>query len=308
MSPTWSARRWSRPSLVPRPLRTDRRSPPPDRLPPGSPAPALGLHPPPRRTDATRDVWGGCDVTAWNRLSREATLASLGKLAAATVAVVVMARVARGPGHDHRTALLLWLAVGAVAVAMQAAVPWLRRHTPGVEIPYLLTMGGLDLAAVVAVVALSGGVSGPFWMLLVVNTAGAAVIAPTRTIAVVQSLGMAAGLVLATALAHRLDSRAAGPLVVVSLGFPLVAVLGSSVSTMLERQRLAGDTERERLQAEVGELSAALTRAARGDLSTGTAGDLAGASVLGELAGLFDETLGNLRNLVGQIRAGGEQI
>jgi methyl-accepting chemotaxis protein len=250
----------------------------------------------------------GIGVTAWNRLSVEASIASLGKLVAAAIAVVVIASVGHGPTHDHRHALYGWLAAGVVPVVLQLGVPWMKLHAPSVEIPYLLSMGVADLVVVIAVVALTGGVSGPFWILMLVTTAGASVIAPNRVIAVVQSVGMFGGLVLASAVAHDLTRDTAGSLVLIGLCFPLIAVLGSAVSNSLEQQREASDAERQRLEETVQNLSRSLARAARGDLSVRVDADDEAEELLANLASSFDETLGSLRGLVSQIRGGGEQI
>jgi methyl-accepting chemotaxis protein len=247
-------------------------------------------------------------VTAWNRLSVEASIASLGKLVAAAIAVVILASVGRGPTYEHRFALYGWLAIGLVPVAMQVAVPWMKRHAPSVEIPYLLSMGAADFTVVIAVVALTGGVGGPFWVLMLVTTAGASVIAPNRGVAVVQSLGMVAGLVLACWIAHDLNRESAGALVLIGLCSPLIALLGSAVSNSLERQRAASDAERDQLTATVHTLSRALGQAARGDLSVRVDTSDEAQELLAVLSTAFDETLGNLRGLVTQIRGGGEQI
>jgi methyl-accepting chemotaxis protein len=247
-------------------------------------------------------------VTAWNRLSREASIASLGKLVAAAIAIVIMASVGHGPTHSHRFVLYFWLGVGILPVLMQLGVPWMRAHAATTEIPYLLTMGTLDLAVVIAVVALTGGVSGPFWVLIVVTAAGASVIAPNRTVAVVHSIGMFGGLVAATWIAHDLDRASAGAVVLIGLCLPLVALLGSAVSTSLEQQRTASEAERDQLKSTVEDLSRALAQAARGDLSVRVDSDTETQELLSQLAVAFDETLGNLRGLVGHIRGGGDQI
>jgi methyl-accepting chemotaxis protein len=248
-------------------------------------------------------------VTAWNRITREASIASGGKFMAAAIAVALMAAAGPGPVHTHETVLYAWLALGALPVLLQLGVPYMRAHAPWVEIPYLLTMGAIDYVVVVAVVALSGGVLGPFWVLMIVTTAGSAVIAPSRTIAVVQSLGGAAGIVLATWIAHELTKASAGPLVLLTLCSPLIALLGAAVSGSLERQREESETEREQLKATVADLSRALDKAAQGDLSVSIEAETEVVQEsLGQLATAFDETLGNLRGLVGQVRTGGEQI
>jgi methyl-accepting chemotaxis protein len=229
-------------------------------------------------------------------------------LIAAAIAVVILASLGHGPTHTHRFVLYFWLVLGIVPVLMQLGVPWMREHAESAEIPYLLTMGTLDLAVVIAVVALTGGVAGPFWLLMIVTTAGASVIAPNRAIAVIHSIGMFGGLVAATWIAHELNRANLGAIVLIGLCSPLVALLGSAVSNSLEQQRAAAEVERDELKSTVADLSRALAQAAQGDLSVQVVSDHETQEVLGHLSIAFDETLGNLRGLVGQIRGGGDQI
>jgi methyl-accepting chemotaxis protein len=250
-------------------------------------------------------------VTAWNRLTAEAWIASLGKFIAAGAAVAIMAALGPGPERSHQTAIYLWIALGAVTIVMQLRVPWMKANAPTAETPYLLTMGALDISAVLAIIALTGGVTGPFWVLILVNTAGSAVIAPTRSVAMGQSGLTIGGLVFATWIAHHLNRASIGPLVVISLCTPLIALLGSAVASSLEDQRARSTAERDDLKVTVEDLSHALAQAARGDLSVRVGPDLDNDNsdqLLGNLAGAFDETLGNLRGLVSQIRGGGDQI
>jgi methyl-accepting chemotaxis protein len=247
-------------------------------------------------------------VTAWNRLTADAWIASLGKLIAAAVAVAIMAAAGPGLERSHQEVIYGWLAVGAFSVVMQLRVPWMKVHAPTAEIPYLITMGLLDTAAVIGTVALTGGVSGPFWVLMLVNVAGAAVISPTRALAIIQAFFGVAGLVAATWIAHHLDRATVGPLVLVGLCSPLIALLGSAVATSLEQQRVSSEAERDGLRSTVDELSEALALAARGDLSVSVTSDSDTEETLGHLAAAFSETLGSLRTLVTQIRGGGEQL
>ncbi|HWA65971.1 MAG TPA: methyl-accepting chemotaxis protein, partial [Mycobacteriales bacterium] len=248
------------------------------------------------------------DMMAWHRITLESRIASTGKLVGAAIAVALMSHYGHGPVHEHRTIIYIWLAVGLVPVVMQHVTPWMRVHASGIEVPYLLTMGLLDQVVGVAVVALTNGVDGPFWVMMLVTTAGAAVIAPNRLLAFGQSLLMTGSLVLATWIAHDLHKPATGPLILVGASAAMVALLGNSVASRLELQRVQSDQERDQLRNTVEELSTALGQAARGDLSVHVEADEVSQELLSRLASAFDETLGNLRGLVGQIRTGGEQI
>ncbi|HVY10492.1 MAG TPA: methyl-accepting chemotaxis protein, partial [Mycobacteriales bacterium] len=248
------------------------------------------------------------EMMAWHRISWESRLASEGKLVGAAVAVYLMSHYGLDPVHEHRNIIYIWLAVGVVPVIMQRLTPWMMVHSPGVEVPYLVTMGLVDQAVGVAVVALSGGVNGPFWVMMLVTTAGAAVIAPNQVMAVGQSLLMTGSLVLATWIAHDLTSDATGPLILVGASAAMVAMLGNAVASRLEVQRLQSDTERDQLRKTVEDLSLALGQAAQGDLSVRVESESVAQELLSRLATAFDDTLGNLRGLVGKIRNGGEQI
>ena len=68
------------------------------------------------------------NVTAWNRITREASIASGGKFIAAAIAVALMAAAGPGPVHAHQAALYAWLAAGALPVLLQLGVPWMRAN------------------------------------------------------------------------------------------------------------------------------------------------------------------------------------
>ncbi|HVV74850.1 MAG TPA: methyl-accepting chemotaxis protein, partial [Mycobacteriales bacterium] len=248
------------------------------------------------------------DMLAWHRLYGESGIASLGKLVGAAIAVVLMAHYGINPAYEHRLIIYTWLAIGIVPVLMQRLTPAVMAAAPGIEIPYLVTMGFIDQGVGVAVVALTGGVNGPFWVMMLVTTAGAAVIAPNLALAMGQSVFMTGSLVLATWIAHDLNKAAAGPLILIGLSSAMISLLGNAVSSRLDNQRVHSDAERDQLRRTVEELSAALAQAAQGDLSVQVESETVAQELLARLAGAFDDTLGNLRGLVGSIRSGGEQI
>jgi methyl-accepting chemotaxis protein len=248
------------------------------------------------------------EIIAWHRITLEARVASAGKLIGAAIAVALMSHYGLEPVHEHRYIIYIWLALGVIPVAMQRLVTWMMVNSPSLEIPFLLVMGGLDQAIGVAVVALTGGVAGPFWVLMLVTTAGAAVIAPNRVMALGQALLMTGFLVLATWIAHDLTRATTGPLILIGASAAMVAVLGNAVASRLEMQRVTSDAERDQLRNTVEGLSSALAQAARGDLSVQVHSDAMSEELLSRLATAFDNTLENLRGLVRQIGSGGEQI
>ncbi|HVT65217.1 MAG TPA: methyl-accepting chemotaxis protein, partial [Mycobacteriales bacterium] len=248
------------------------------------------------------------DMLAWHRIYGESGIASLGKLVGAAVAVVLMAHYGINPEYEHRYIIYTWLAVGLVPVIMQRLTPAVMTRASGIEIPYLMTMGLIDQGVGVAVVALTGGVTGPFWVMMLVTTAGAAVIAPNLLLAMGQSVFMSGSLVLATWISHDLNKAAVGPLILIGLSSAMISLLGNAVSSRLDLQRMHSDAERDQLRRTVEELSGALALAARGDLSVRVESETVAQELLAQLATAFDDTLGNLRGLVGSIRTGGEQI
>ncbi|HEX3899518.1 MAG TPA: methyl-accepting chemotaxis protein [Mycobacteriales bacterium] len=245
----------------------------------------------------------------YDRLRLESTIVSLGKLIAVGIAVAVIHRTtSSGPTHDHAAVIYVWLAAGLVGVLAIPALTWARTAAPRLEYPLIGLIGALDFAVVTAVMSLTGGVTGPFWVLVIVNTAAAAVIAPNPALAYLASTGYVGVVVGSTAIAHDLTKATTGPLILVGMSIPLITLLGVSVATRLESQRVHADGERDQLQHTVQGLSTALRSAARGDLSVRVETGELDQELLTQLALSFDNTLENLRGLVGQIRVGGDQI
>ncbi|HVX69754.1 MAG TPA: methyl-accepting chemotaxis protein, partial [Mycobacteriales bacterium] len=243
------------------------------------------------------------------RMRGESAFSSGGKYLAAAIAVLLMSHYrATGPTHDHRNLILAWLAVGVASATLVPLYPRIVATAPGMDIPMLVLIAGVDFAALFAVVSLTGGIEGPFWALILVNTTAASVIAPSLALALGAAFFYIGTLVGATALAHTLSLDNVGPLVLVGSCLPLVALLGNSVALRLEQQRTRSDAERDQLHRTVEELSEALALAARGDLSVKVGAGAAAQELLSRLSSSFDYTLGNLRSLVEQIRAGGDQL
>ncbi len=243
-----------------------------------------------------------------DRMRGESALSSGGKFIGAAIAVLLMAHYGTGPTHDHRNVILIWVAAGLVSPILVPIYPRVVAASPSLDIPMLALIAGIDFAALFALIALTGGAAGPFWALILVNTTAAAVIAPNRRLALGASTFYVGALVAATALAHTLNRHTAGPLALIGVSTMLIALLGSAVATRLQEQAVRSDAERAHLHRTVEELSVALARAARGDLSVQVASEEMAQELLAQLAASFDDTLSNLRGLVGQIRTGGEQL
>jgi methyl-accepting chemotaxis protein len=242
------------------------------------------------------------------RMRGESALSSGGKYIAAAVAVSLIAHYDAGPTQHHRNLILVWLAIGIASAALVPLYPRIVASAPAMDIPVLVLIAGVDFGALFAVVSLTGGIEGPFWALILVNTTAAAVIAPNLLLALGAAFFYIGTLVGATALAHTLNRGNLGALVLVGGCLPLVALLGNSVALRLEEQRARSDLERDQLHRTVEGLSEALASAARGDLSVKVESEAAAQELLSRLSSSFDYTLGNLRNLVERIRTGGDQL
>jgi hypothetical protein len=120
-------------------------------------------------------------------------------------------------------------------------------------------------------------------------------------------LACSAGLVVSTLYADQLDATAVGSLVLVGALFPVMAWFNATLSSAVWDLRSQAREERTLLESRVEELSAVLARAADGDLAVVADGS-ADERHLQSLSTAFNHTIGNLRELVGQIRSGGEQI
>ena len=245
-----------------------------------------------------------------NRLARAAAVMTWILLVVGLAAALLMHALGTPSGAVlHLPALLAWSAGGAVLTTVLTLLPQLTAASPAVRahldaVRALLCLG--LLVQVTGTVAVTGGVRGPLW----IGYLGVVLFAAVSTTALQASLfalSASVGLVLATSLAHTLDPASAGPLLLVCAAFPVVAWFTSSLSASVWRLREQADDERRALEARVDELSAHLERAADGDLAVhvDTAGD---SRQLQGLSNAFSHTLGNLRDLVGQIRSGGEQI
>jgi methyl-accepting chemotaxis protein len=163
------------------------------------------------------------------------------------------------------------------------------------------------MIAVSGSVSVSGGVRGPFWILLLPSVLFAAT-TMRQLQSVVLGLFAGAGLVAASAIAHTLDASSAAWLVLVVPVFPAIAWFNGTLASSVWAMRAHAKAERDELQRKVEELSRVLARAAEGDLAVELGDGEATHAALQMLTSAFGHTLTNLRSLVAQIRTGGEQI
>jgi methyl-accepting chemotaxis protein len=244
------------------------------------------------------------------KLARAAAVMTWASLLIATAAIVLMHQFGAPEGVTvHLWAYLGWQVFGIAVTLFLTFLPTLAMKSHFVlknitAFRALLLIS--DTVWVTAGAAVTGGVKGPFWLLYIGVVLFAAVSMPAWQAA---AFGVAAsgGLVLSTFLAHQLDGAAIGPLVLVGLMFPVVAWFNSTLSSAVWDLRREARAQRKALEARVEELSAVLARAADGDLAVVVDGN-DDERHLQSLSTAFNHTITNLRDLVGQIRSGGEQI
>ncbi|MEX2289978.1 MAG: methyl-accepting chemotaxis protein [Mycobacteriales bacterium] len=244
------------------------------------------------------------------RLARAAAIMMWLTLAVSVVAVTLMDRLGAPSGVVvHAWAFYGWTALGAVVTAflaalpaLAAAFPFVLRNLTGFRV--LLLVAGIVWAT--AIVAVTGGIRGPYWIGFLAVVLFAAVSLPAWQ-AGLFALAAAGGLVLATGIAGTLDRDALGGLILVGASFPIVAWFNSALSRAVRSLRREAAEERAALESRIADMSAYLERAANGDLAL----EVDPAHETSQLRGLstaFNHTIANLRDLVGQIRSGGEQI
>jgi methyl-accepting chemotaxis protein len=223
--------------------------------------------------------------------------------------VVAGAALALGAASSSR--LYATLAAGGLLVivgAILAVVYADEAKVPPISLRALVIVADVTWCA--TLVALSDGLHGPFWagfLLLVVF----AVDISDRRLALLFTVFLLALFVGAAQLGSTLTSNDA-PLVAVGcllLASAVVVCWGLSASLRGRQKALLADQEL--LEMQVGALSAALGRAAEGDLGDASvlaADGTAGTGAIADLATRFNDTVGNLRHLVEQIRGAGDQI
>src|SRR3954469_2981872 len=208
------------------------------------------------------------------RLSRVAALATWGGVTLAAVGAVVLDH----EQGDIRLSLVVFLAwqglavVNAIALTLlpmlQEINPHVRRHIAGYRGLLLLS----TLVAVSGSVAVSGGIRGPFWVLLLPSVLFAATTMPQLQ-AILLGLLAGAGLVVASAVAHTLNASTAAWLVLVVPVFPAIAWFNGTLASSVWAMRAHAKAERDELQARVEALSQVLAQAADGDLAVNLTGD-----------------------------------
>ena len=152
----------------------------------------------------------------------------------------------------------------------------------------------------------TGDITGPYWTLFVLPClmAGLALSMPLA-----MSLSVLCGVVVvgAAGLNGHVDAAHAGHLVFAALLLLTVGWYCTSIGSRLRALQLRAERAQSELQDSVATMSVQLHRAAKGDLGAAVVME-DGNEALVQLSSAYNDTLENLRGLVGQIRGGGEQI
>jgi methyl-accepting chemotaxis protein len=244
------------------------------------------------------------NVSTSLRLMRIAAIALWVELALATGSMLV--------GDISRSAAFIgWLVFGAGVAALATAIAvgsgrfFSGGLREGLSWPTIVTLVG-HVVWVTAMVALSGGLDGPLWPMFVpIVLFGSIVLDRIQNAAL--SILLATLLLGAAQFAGSLDGGGSA-LDVVAVGCVIgCGLISDELASSLFRLEAESEGARKALEDQVQELSAALERAAQGDLARVYLVEAEDDLVVG-LAESFNHTVGNLRVLVEQIRGGGEQI
>ncbi len=229
---------------------------------------------------------------------------------AVTFLIAVSVDQVASPDSERSTLLYsLLVGIGVAQAIVYAAFGYVLERSPSLLKHRAAIESGALWAALPYVgwqVWATGGIANSFWTLFVLPCVMGG-LALTRAAALGLSVACGACLVLTTALAGELTAAQSGSLTFAVLLLVTVGWYCTSIGGRLHALQHAAQRDQFDLQSRVAELSDQLGRAASGDLSA-TVTLSEGNSALRSLASAFDDTLGSLRTLVGQIRGGGEQI
>jgi methyl-accepting chemotaxis protein len=244
------------------------------------------------------------------KLSRVAAASTWVGIVLAVIGAVVLYHHPAPGVHVYLGAFFAWEALGVFNATVMTILPSLQHASAHVRrriTVYRVILLLSTMLSVSAVVAVTGGLRGPFWILyLPALLFAATTLNQWRALAL--GLLTSAALVVAALIAHSVDSSTVAWLVLVLPVFPALTWFYSVLSQSIWAMRAMARSERDELQSQVADLSRVLAKAADGDLSVAMNSGHADHVALEVLSGAFSHTLTNLRGLVTQIRTGGEQI
>jgi methyl-accepting chemotaxis protein len=246
-------------------------------------------------------------VEFWKRLNGASTLTLGITLVTATAAVLLD----QSAGADFPMAAVgLWLVVGVVSAGGLAALTlfgerlveertMIERYRAGLVVANVVWIAGL--------VASTGGLERPYWALMAAPLLIAAVSMSRLRSFLIGCASTVATAVAVVAAGPVTDNEWGSLVLVLPLGPGVTWFVGLLCAAVWDERRAASE-ERDELSGRVDELSSVLAQAAEGDLAVRVeAGETANESVRA-LTESFNNTLLNLRQLVEQIRSGGDQI
>jgi methyl-accepting chemotaxis protein len=244
------------------------------------------------------------------KLSRVAAISTWIGIGLALLGAIVLHRHPPDGVVVHLDAIYAWEALAILNAALLTALPWLQRTSPHVRrriTTYRILLLISTMVAVTAAVAVSGGLRGPFWILYLPALLFAATTLKQWQ-AVLLGVANSVALVIAAMIAHSVDATTVSWLVLVLPVLPALTWFNCALCQSIWGMRSIARSERDDLQAQVEELSVVLAQAADGDLSVSVGANRLHHEALAPLTDAFENTLLSLRDLVTQIRSGGEQI
>ncbi len=253
-------------------------------------------------TDTTR----GGSVDHRKRMLLAANLFGWGGVALSVLAAYV---VNHEQGLGDQRDIVIWGIAGVVNMFVVSGLPGILRAMPGL-VTYLRPIKTLlyitNLVVAGGLTAVAGGMSGPVWLVLLPTVIFAA-LNTTRNEAIFWGVASSVTVVFVAVLSDTLDREHAATLLVAVVLLPALGAYLGTLTSSLYTMRGEAREDRTFMVTRVGELSHALGRAADGDLSVSV--ELRDDdNELAPLALAFRDTMTNLRELVSQIRSGGEHI
>ncbi len=215
----------------------------------------------------------------------------------------------------HWSGVVVWTVIGSAHAAVTTYFG--RRalkHASSAQT--VMRFARLSLTAEVVYIAgissVSGGLTGAaISMLMVVPLFSGPILGRRQTPPF--ALFLAGAIVVIGYLSHTWTADSALIGIVALITVPVMALVSGQLAMSLLDQEKRAKSQRAALEAQVAELSDALSRTAHGDLSGTALGgglDAGGDStdVISNLTDSFNDTVSNLRQLVEQIRGGGDQL
>jgi len=251
-------------------------------------------------------------VDVSKRLAAAASLTMWGGVLFAVVAAVLTGPVLH-VAVIHWVAATAWTVAGALLAGTTTylAVAALRRP---VEMALVQRTARLilllEVVYITGVAVVTGGLNGGGCVMLILVPLFTGLILTRRQTPVFAVL-LAVAVFLVGYLSHTwiTANYAMGTVALVTI--PIMTLVSGQLATTVLDQEQRAHNDRLELEAQVGELSEALIRAAEGDLSvvapTAAEGGESHVAIT-SLSASFNNTIANLRLLVAQIRGGGDQL